>query len=190
MLAAINWRVQFTYRRFNRRSDGFLQSLGSTKPTQSTGVQTLCVGSTGIKKIHGVHLSYISLVPAPPASLPLFHPRSPFTPPPDSIRTAAARLDSRRRRRSMPPHPRSPTLTPPLACTPQARVAAAAHPPQRILRRSAHAPAPAPPTRRPCAAATVCLHAAVRVRAAVPAPHPFHAAAAPDQRSPGVRGFD
>jgi len=37
---------------------------GKLHPTQSTGVQTLCVGSTGVKENRGSHLSYMCLVRA------------------------------------------------------------------------------------------------------------------------------
>ena len=107
----------------------FCRSLGSTKPTQSTGVQTLCVGSTGVKEIRGAHMSYIFL-----ARIPWLFLCSPFTPPPDSNRHAAFVVPRRRRRR--PLH------------LPSARaIATARHPhrrapsPQRIQRRPR-----APPT--------------------------------------------
>ena len=131
--------------------------------------------------------------------LPIAPPPDPLTPPPLRSRLHAA--TSRRR---------SPTTHAAARLHAASRAAAAAHSPQHRLRallrrlrtrrhhlrRSAPALAPAPPTRRPCAAATVCLHAAVRVRAAVPAPHTAHAAArftaaaaAAPSRSQGARRF-
>ena len=86
---------------------------------QSTGVQTLCIGSTGVKKkTRGPPVIYLSRPRTLSLSLFSLH--------------AAARLEPpRRHRRSVPPRPRSPTLTPSLPCTPPAE------PPTPRIHRSA-----------------------------------------------------
>ena len=128
---------------------------------QSTGAQTLVVGSTGVKKIRGVHLSYISLarrrfllplcfarLKPPPLALVLAPPLASAPPP-----LAAARLHVE----PPPPRPRARPAPPVRACA-----AACAHRRRRLLF------SPAPPAQASIAKAPPCS-----------TPQPHDAAAAP-----------
>jgi hypothetical protein len=111
---------------------------------QSTGVRTLSVGSTGDKKICGVHLSYNSLLPARirPLVFTVCHPLAfvvayaPRRLVPPACNRAAAAL-----RRSARP---AATAPPPALLAPPPR--------QRLLRRM-RATAPPPPPFRAIASA-------------------------------------
>ena len=119
--------------------------------------------------MRGPHVIYVSCS-CRPLFFPLFHPCS-------SRAAAAPSLAD----------PAPPPFTQPLAHDLARARLHTAPPPPRVFHtaRSRRRAQPAPPlrsracaaTRRLSAAATVCLHAVVRVRAAVPAPHAAHAAA-------------
>jgi hypothetical protein len=173
------------------------QSLWKTTPTQSTGVRTLCVGSTDDKKICGVHLSY-TLLPGRRrrltfAFLPSFHLRPCIrhraavapplvTPPPahsHAICTAshcrpcappALNRVAIRRPHSIAP-PSAARTQPPSAARTQSPAAARTHltpPPARRLHHIAPFARRASPSRhRAIATAALC-----RPRTTVTAPRP------------------
>ena len=130
---------------------------------QSTGVLNLSIGLTGVKKNRGAHLSYISCPRAPSHISARFVARL----------RAAARLHSRRRRRSTPPartrfthrrasHHRA-FFTPPLIHARAARLSRPPTPPVRATAATHH---------------RVSQHHRHELRAA-PAPRAAHAANTP-----------
>ena len=139
---------------------------------RSTGVLNLSIGSTGVKKNRGAHMSYMSLARAAGLSSSFGFPTS-------------------RRRRSLRARARRSTLPLPLVC------AAAVRPCHRRTPRHLHAPVIAAP-RRPrarsalparlttadanCAAAFIL--AGARPRKHAHAFHAAHATTAPRNRTP------
>ena len=188
VLAAINRSVQNAYRWINRRSDGFLQESRVNKPTQSTGVQTLCVESTGIKEKCGAHLSYIPLARVlsfsvlPSRRRPTrsaTRRRLPIAPPPFHLAAVCA-----------PPQP--PHLAPPHAAVRRPRRRSPTLPALHAVHRRRLAPAPL------CAATAATSTATPRHRRVLsrrshtqchPRSHAIHTAAAAAPRSPGARSF-
>jgi len=140
------------------------RSLGRTAPTQSTGAQTLGIGSTGVKENRGSHLSYMGLVravgfsllcfarllPSHAAAAPQSPPRRHHSPSlaHDSRRRSPARRQQSRRRRAFTTAPPARPPAPPAHAPPpsaplrsRTRARAANTPPVRCRHR-------VPPRRR------------------------------------------